>query len=152
MDPEGRGVTMRHTVIKPLALGDARMEGEQEYLALDGPSACALAEHNAELCGSVANARSVVVGLRTGSPITMEVAVGVRVTFCLPSEGLGWEDVGYVIDLARSRLHALDLIRPTSSQLQAALVGALEERNWRHRPGTPLFRARSSPPFKPASR
>ncbi|GMV55486.1 MAG: hypothetical protein AMXMBFR6_12910 [Betaproteobacteria bacterium] len=131
---------MRHTAIELLALDDVRREGGQEYPVLDSPGACALAEHNAELCGSVANARSVVVGLRTGSPITMEVGVGVRVTFCLPSEGLGWEDVGYVIDLARSRLHALGLICPTPSQLQAALVGALEERNWRHRPGTPLLR------------
>lgn len=119
---------MNRTLIENLAT-DETPTGQREAFTVDmatmgSPDARVLAEHYAELCGSLTNAANLVMGLCTGRPIMMKTDK-LRVTFTLPTTGLPRGDVARVIGLARIGLSALGIDRPTPAQLQSALLGAL---------------------------
>lgn len=85
------------------------------------------------LAGSEENAASLVGGLRSGSRITLTSVppattpggpiAADSVSFVPPTRPMGWGNVRHALTLAQRELAAQGISHPTSSQLQAALMG-----------------------------
>lgn len=80
-----------------------------------------------EFAGSDANLRSMALGLRTGSSITLtdSPAAGSEgsVTFTPPTKPMGYGNITRTLDFASRDLAAAGITDPTAQQLQAALTG-----------------------------
>ena len=70
------------------------------------------------LAGSKDNANALVRALRNGTPVTLG-----STTFTPPTGKMGWGNVFISLALAQSSLAQLGITKPTTAQLQAALMG-----------------------------
>ena len=77
--------------------------------------------------GSDENLRSLALGLRTGSNITLTdnptVGSADSVTFAAPTKPMGYGNITRTLDFASRDLAAAGITDPTAQQLQAALTG-----------------------------
>jgi len=74
------------------------------------------------LAGSTDNAKSLVTGLRSGSPVTLTLNGG-STTFTSPTKPLGYGEINIALSLAQESLAKQGITNPTPQQLQAALTG-----------------------------
>lgn len=87
-----------------------------------------LATQYATWAGSTENAQSLVTGLRTSTPITLQSTsptpgLTETVTFTPPTQNMGWGNVTKALSLAQADLAAAGITNPTPQQLQIALTG-----------------------------
>jgi len=76
--------------------------------------------------GSDQNARSLVIGLRDGTGITLTECINgssSEISFTPPTGHMGYSNVSIALSLARQDLAAHGVGQPTIQQLQAALIG-----------------------------
>lgn len=80
-----------------------------------------------EFAGSDANLRSMALGLRTGSSITLTdsptTGSAGSVTFTPPTKPMGYGNITRTLDFASRDLAAAGITDPTAQQLHAALTG-----------------------------
>lgn len=98
--------------------------------ASDSSQSTRIATQYATWAGSTANAQSLVNGLRTGAPITLQsTSLGTTpgttgaVTFNAPTQNMGWGNVTKSLSLAQADLAAMGITNPTPQQMQTALMG-----------------------------
>jgi len=72
--------------------------------------------------GSPQNLRSLAIGLRRGSEISLEGA-GEAASFQPPTRPMGYGNITRALDLASRQLAAAGIAEPTPQQIQAALTG-----------------------------
>ena len=86
-----------------------------------------LVERYAGLAGSTDNSKSLVTGLRDGSPITLKR--GNTVTKIDPAtEKMGFGNVDNALALTQASLEKQGITDPTPEQLKAALTSVLDQR------------------------
>ncbi len=77
--------------------------------------------------GSPANSQSLVNGLHSGTPVTLQSAGSSTttdaVTFSTPTQNMGWGSVSKALSLAEANLAAMGITNPTPQQIQTALTG-----------------------------
>jgi hypothetical protein len=96
-----------------------------------GHEAMRLVKEYSEFAGSYKNATSLVLGLRTGSPVTLSdhggssggSTTGGIVQFQPPDHVMGWGNVRHALSLARAELAAQGIDNPTPAQIETALMG-----------------------------
>ncbi len=75
--------------------------------------------------GSTTNAQSLVEGLRSGSPVTLESTTPSTpsATFTPPTKPMGFGNINIALSLAQSELASQGITQPTPSQIETALLG-----------------------------
>lgn len=129
--------TIPKTLIAAAASSAALLCGSlaQAQTATSNPEGARLAASYSAFAGSPENARSMVEGLRTGTPITLGPSLtGPNATApaasLSPSTGkMGYGNVNIAISLAKTSLAQQGISNPTPGQLSAALGGVLGQRS-----------------------
>lgn len=96
-----------------------------------GQEAMRLVKEYSDFAGSYKNATSLVLGLRTGSTVTLSDNGGSSggsttdgiVQFQPPDHVMGWGNVRHALSLARTELAAQGINNPTPAQIETALMG-----------------------------
>ena len=114
------GVQFRTPAVAPAAAGSATSTESQ--------AESRMVASFTDFAGSVANARSLVAGLRQGGEITLtapgsdgKAATGTR--FTLPTRPMDYGNVRTSLTLAREQLAQLGIRQPTPVQIKAVLAG-----------------------------
>jgi len=82
-----------------------------------------LTRQYAPFAGSPRNALNLLVGLRTGSTITLQQDDGREFSFTPPATPFGWSHIQRILNLARSGLASFDIDRPKPIHIAIALMG-----------------------------
>ena len=80
------------------------------------------------LAGSAANAEALATALKTGTPVTLtSTAAQTSATTSIvpPTKPMGWANVSHSLELAQFVLTDAGVVRPSTAELSAALVGGV---------------------------
>lgn len=117
---------MNRTLIKFLATRAAYCAPDDTYAVdmatINNPVARTLVARYTEFSGSADNAANLVVGLRTGSPVTLRNG-NVSLIFMPWGGGMSWDSVDHTLSLARLALMMQGIANPTAEELLTALTG-----------------------------
>jgi hypothetical protein len=105
----------------PSATSDAVSDQAQAALRVAAPFV--------PLAGSPANAVALVTALRTGSAATLATvpseASATPTLIVPPTKPMGWGNISHSLELAQFVLADAGIVRPTTAELRAALLGGI---------------------------